>query len=148
MEYSKDWYSFNSIDENDLNSAFGQITNWFRANSLSLNLSKTYFKKFSSKNLNSLDVNIKHANNFIPKVNDIKFLRLTINDTLSWKTQVDITLPKLCSACFAMRSVKPYVSQQMLKVIYYSYFHSIMSHSIIFWGHSASSIKFSDCRRE
>jgi len=28
-----------------------------------------------------------------------------------------------------------------LKVIYYSYFHSIMSHGIIFWGHSASSIK-------
>ena len=100
MEYSKDWYIFNSIDENDLNSAFGQITNWFQANSLFLNLSKTYFMKFSSKNLNSLDVNINHANNFIPIVNDIKFLGLAINDTLSWKAQVDITLPKLCSACF------------------------------------------------
>jgi hypothetical protein len=38
-----------------------------------------------------------------------------------------------------MGSVKPYVIYQMLKVIYYSYFHSIMSYSIIIWGHSASS---------
>jgi hypothetical protein len=59
---------------------------------------------------------------------------------LSWKTQIDNILPKLCSACFAMRSVKPCVSQQMLKVIYYYNFHSIMLYSIIFWGQSANSI--------
>jgi len=38
-----------------------------------------------------------------------------------------------------MRSVKPFVSQQMLKVIYYSHFHSIISYAIIFWGNSAPS---------
>jgi hypothetical protein len=40
-----------------------------------------------------------------------------------------------------MRSVKPHVSQQMLKAIYYSYFHSIMAYGVIFWGHSAGSIR-------
>jgi len=40
-----------------------------------------------------------------------------------------------------MKSVKPCVSQQMLKIIYYSHFHSIMSYGIMFWGHSASSIR-------
>jgi hypothetical protein len=40
-----------------------------------------------------------------------------------------------------MRSVKLYVSQQTLKMIYYSCFHSIMSYGIMFWGHSASSIR-------
>jgi hypothetical protein len=41
-----------------------------------------------------------------------------------------------------MRSVKPYGSNQMLKVhvIYYS-FHSIMSYGIIFWGHSTTSVR-------
>ena len=48
---------------------------------------------------------------------------------------------QLCSACFAIRAVKLYVSQQMLKMIYYSYFHSIMSCGIMFWGHFASSIR-------
>ena len=31
---------------------------------------------------------------------------------------------KLSSACYAMRSVKPYVYVNTLKMIYYSYFHS------------------------
>jgi hypothetical protein len=60
---------------------------------------------------------------------------------MSWTTHIEKILPKLSSACYAMRSVKPYVSQQMLKVIYYSYFHSIMSYGIIFWGHSAGGMK-------
>jgi len=63
-----------------------------------------------------------------------------INNTLSWSTHIDNILPKLSSACYAMRSVKSYVSRQMLKVIYYSYFHSIMSYGIIFWGHSVGGM--------
>jgi hypothetical protein len=107
----------------------------------SLNLCKTYFLQFSSKNKNRLGINIADENGHVPKVNDIKFLGLHINNTLSWKTHIDKILPKLCSACFAMRSVKPCVSQQMLKAIYYSYFNSMMSYGIIFWGHSAGSIR-------
>ena len=62
-----------------------------------------------------------------------------INNTVSWKTHMDKILPKLSSACFARMSVKLFVSQQMLKVIYYSHFHSIISHGIIFWGNSTPS---------
>jgi len=125
--------------QGDLNSTFGQISDWFKQNSLSLNISKTYFIQFSNKSLNYSDINITYENNYITKANDLKFLGLNINNTLSWKTHIDKILPKLSSACFAMRSVKPFVSQQMLKVIYYSHFHSIISYGLIFWGHSAPS---------
>jgi len=40
-----------------------------------------------------------------------------------------------------MRLVKPYVTANTLKVIYYSYFHFIMTYSLIFWGNSPDSIK-------
>jgi len=36
--------------QEELNATFGNISNWFQANSLSLNISKTYFRQFSSKN--------------------------------------------------------------------------------------------------
>jgi len=127
--------------QDDLNATFGQISKWLQVNSLSLNISKTYFIQFSSKSLNYPDINITYGNNYISKVNDKKFWGLIINNALSWKTHIDKILPKLCSACFAMRSVKPFVSQQTLKVIYYSLFHSIMSYGIIFWGHSSLSIR-------
>jgi hypothetical protein len=118
--------------QNDLTIIFRQITKWFQENSLSLNLCKTHLIQFSSKYQNYLHVAIAHRNGSIPKINEIKFLGLQINNTLSWTTHIDNILPKLSSACYAMRSVKSYLSQQMLKVIYYSYFHSIMSYGIIF----------------
>jgi len=40
-----------------------------------------------------------------------------------------------------MRSIKRFVSLELMKVIYYAYFQSKMSYGIIFWGHSSLSIK-------
>jgi hypothetical protein len=40
-----------------------------------------------------------------------------------------------------MRTVKPYVSQHALKIIYYSYFHSVMNSGLMVWGSSTESIK-------
>ena len=70
-------------------------------------------------------------------MNDTKIWGLNISNTLSRKTHVD----NLYLNCCAMRSVKPFVSKHMLKLIYYIHFHSIMSYVIIFWGHSSSSIR-------
>jgi hypothetical protein len=60
---------------------------------------------------------------------------------MTWKTHTDTILPKLISACFAIRSAKPYVSHQTLKAIYYAYFHAIMSYGVTFWGQSPDSLK-------
>jgi hypothetical protein len=68
-------------------------------------------------------------------------LEFTIDDSMTWKTHIDVILPKLSSACYAMRSVKPYISHHALKSIYYAYFHSIMSYGVIFWGQSTDSSK-------
>jgi len=70
-----------------------------------------------------------------------KFSGININNTLSWTSHVEKVLPKLSSACFAMKSIKPFVSMKILKVIYFAYFHSTMSYGIIFWGNSAASVK-------
>jgi hypothetical protein len=114
----------------------GQISEWFHLNFLSLNISKTHFIQFSSKNSNDLDINITHEYNYISKVKDMNFQGINISSTLSWKTHIDKILPKLSSACFATRAVKPYMSPQLLKAIYYAYFHSIISYDIIFWRHT------------
>jgi hypothetical protein len=71
--------------QDDLNTYFCQISEWFHLNFLSLNISKTYVIQFSSKNLNDSDihVNITYENNYISKVKDINFLGININNTLS-----------------------------------------------------------------
>jgi hypothetical protein len=50
-------------------------------------------------------------------------------------------VPQLSPACYVMRTIKPHVSQNTLKIIYYSYFHSIMNYGILFWGPCTESIK-------
>jgi hypothetical protein len=118
--------------QDNLNTTFRQISEWFQLNSLSLNISKTHFIQLSSKSLNDSDINIIYENNYISKVNDLNFSGLNINNTLSWKTHKDKILPKLSSACFAMWAVKLFMPPQILKAIYYSYFHSIILYGVIF----------------
>jgi hypothetical protein len=60
---------------------------------------------------------------------------------MSWKTHIDAILPKLSSACFSIGAVKPHVSHQILKAIYYANFHTIMSYAVIFWRQSPDSLK-------
>ena len=69
----------------------------------------------------------------------IKFLGLIIDSNLSWKKHIDDIIPKLNNACFAIRSVKPFMLLEVMKLIYFSYFHSVLSYGIIFWGNSVHS---------
>ena len=43
----------------------------------------------------------------ITMVNSTKFLGLTLDNTLSWRPHIDTIAPKLSSAGFALRIVKP-----------------------------------------
>ena len=57
------------------------------------------------------------------------------------KHTLNCSKSKLSLACYATRSVKPHVTINTLKIIYYSYFHSIMTYGRLFWGNSPDSIK-------
>jgi hypothetical protein len=59
-----------------------------------------------------------------------------VDSTLQWKAHIDLLLVKLNAACYGLRTLKPIVSQQVLVMVYFAYFHSIMSYDIIFWGSS------------
>ena len=122
--------------ENNVNKIFQDINRWFDTNLLSLILDKTHYIQFVNKKSSPLDLKIRYGNKKIANTFTTKFLGLTLKNTLSWKTHIDIIVPKLSSATFAIRTVKPLLSQDSLKKIYYSYFHSVMTYGIIFWGNS------------
>jgi hypothetical protein len=37
-----------------------------------------------------------------------------------------------------LRNIKPFVSTNILKIIYYSCFQSVMTYSMMYWGNSSS----------
>jgi hypothetical protein len=66
-----------------------------------------------------------------------------MNNTLSWNNHIDLLKKKLGKACYIIRNDKTYISVLSLKVLYYAFFHSVMSYGVIFWGNlSHSSIIF------
>jgi hypothetical protein len=62
-----------------------------------------------------------------------------LDNTFSWKNHIDTVVPKLSSACFTIRAVQLFLSQESLRMVYFSYFHSIMNYRLIFWGNSYHS---------
>jgi hypothetical protein len=54
---------------------------------------------------------------------------------LAWGRHIEEIKKKLSSACYMIRNMKPIMSIITLKNVYYSYFHSIMTYGLIYWGH-------------
>jgi len=94
---------------------------------------------FTTKNnpFNTFDIIYKDKK--LTTVDSTKFLGLTLDNSLSWKKHIEAIVPKLSAATFAMRIVQPFLSLDSLKLIYYSYFHSILTYGIIFWGNTPHS---------
>jgi hypothetical protein len=66
--------------------------------------------------------------------NYMKLLGLTVECTLTWERHIEEINNKLSSTCLLIRNIKPIMSIITLKNVYYSYFHSVMTYSLIYWG--------------
>ncbi|PNF19496.1 hypothetical protein B7P43_G02324, partial [Cryptotermes secundus] len=123
--------------EKDINIVLEKLNKWFSSNLLLLNPTKTYFLQFITKNTRVLDLHILCGNKQITNMEVTKFLGLVIDHKLSWQTHIDQMIPKLNKASYIIRVLKPLLSLECLKTVYFSLVHSIISYGIIFWGSSA-----------
>jgi len=92
-----------------------------------------------TKNTHINEISIRYNNTFILKTSNMKFLGLVIASSLSWKDHITQLIPKLSEACYVLRSIRPFMSQDALKTVYHSYLHSLISYGIIFWGNFSYS---------
>jgi hypothetical protein len=90
--------------------------------------------QFISKNKSSNNINTEHDNKMIIQTTFVKFLGITVDNTLSWKQHIDTIIPKLNKACCIIRRCKLYLSHAALKMVHYAFFHSVMSYGLIFGG--------------
>ena len=114
-----------------LNHDLSVLGDWFKANQLSLNPSKSVVMYFNSKRT-SPDVMLDGV--AIPIVNTHKFLGTWIDDDLAWSTQVQLIASKLRSNCQLLSLAKNMLPVDVIWTVYFGHIHSHLSYNLSVWG--------------
>ena len=127
----------NSIQlELSMNKVMLQLRNWLVINKLTINLLKTSYIIFNKPKLNLI---ITLDNMIIARSRSIKFLGLIIDDELSWKQQFNNVNSKLYYGIATLRKLSNKLPTYILKLIYYSIFHSHLTYCTHIWGNNYTS---------
>lgn len=116
------------------------IKNWFSANGLSLNTSKTQIIQFSAANTGN-NTNKTLSPNKIEIRDSVKYLGIEIDPHLNWKKQIENLSKRLNSAIFSLRVLRDITNTKTQLSVYHAYFSSIMNYGLLAWGSSAHALK-------
>jgi hypothetical protein len=97
--------------------------------------------KFLMSNSPHCALTIGYKDKYIEETANSKFLGLHLDNHVNWNYHIDQMIPKLSAACYTVRSMFHISNINILKSIYFEYFHSIMKYRIIFGGNSSNSRK-------
>ena len=132
-----------------MNEQLGVAEKWFNANLLTLNIKKTKFLLFlaTPTPLNQLPV-LKIGDKEIERVGKgqpeeaVRFLGVHIDESLDFKSHINILKGKLSSGIFALASAKEYTPLKVRKNIYYALVESYLRFGCILY----SGAKYRDIR--
>ena len=113
------------------------LTDWFKANQLSVNPSKTksiLFKR--SGYVNDINDYLCIETEPIELVQVTKFLGLYIDEHLTWQHHIDHCKKKASSGVYAINMCKHILSEKTLKMLYYSLVHPYIIYGIRLWGNA------------
>ena len=111
------------------------IPDWFHANRLSLNVSKTKYMLFSRSHPVQRDETVfKMSDTIIKPIHCIKFLGRCIDERLDWQEHINACRKKLTSVLYAINKVNHFLPVASLKLIYYTLVYPYLMYGIILWG--------------
>ena len=109
------------------------LTEWFKANKLSLNVSKTNYIIFSRSNHIVTDT-LKIGDEIINNVSNTKFLGVIIDSRLNWHEHIKYCKNKMTSGLYILNCVKRLLASEHLKSIYHTLVHPYINYGLILWG--------------
>ena len=129
--------------EKNVNKELKKLYTWLIVNRLGLNLDKTKFVIFHPYNKpNNLKINLRINKKPIKETQNIKYLGIILDSTLSWKDHTDKISKKIKRAIGLMYKIRPYVFSKTLLKLYYSLIFPHLIYGIESWGTSSTvSIK-------
>lgn len=121
----------------DVSNALSQILHWFTTNNLLLNAKKTKCVKFTMPNVKQVNTSITMNDEILEIVNSTVFLGITLDHKLQWGPHIAALAGRLSSAAYAVRKIRSLTDVETARLVYFSYFHSVMSYGLLLWGSAA-----------
>ena len=123
---------------NFINGSLQSIVNWFTVNNLLLNAKKTKCIKFTLPNVMECnDSKVVLKDDFLGFEQNTVFLGITLDSKLQWGPHISKLTGRLSSAAYAVKKIRQYTDVDTARLVYFSYFHSVMSYGILLLGKAA-----------
>lgn len=119
------------IDNLDYHTSLENLNQWFLANRLSLNHSKSQSMNFTLRNNINFDHPVLHH-----CATEAKFLGVHLDTGLTWENHLVNLSKKLSKELFLFRNLVQITSRETLLTVYHGNFHSHLTYAILCWGHS------------
>ena len=109
------------------------LTDWFRANKLTLNLGKSCCVLFGNTQ-DSIDLNLQIGSEVIPVKDCTKFLGVWIDSKLNWSKHLNTVIMKIKRNMHLLRTSKNFMDVRTRKVILHAHIVSHINYCLSVWG--------------
>ena len=118
-----------------LNTDLRQLVSWLQSNKISLNTSKSEMLIFRHPNeVINYDLKIKLNGKRLYTSKYVRYLGILIDPYLNWSYHTDLLAPKLSRAIGMLSKVRHFVTNLILRNIYFGIFSSILMYGAQLWG--------------
>jgi hypothetical protein len=119
------------------NIAVTQMNEYSRSNDLIINKDKTVYMQFHLPQRKLLSSPLILVDKFaIKEVEEIKYLGVHLNNTLTWNVHINKIAPQIASSCYLIKRLMEIATIKIAMIVYYSYIQSRLQYGIVLWGHS------------
>lgn len=133
-----------------INKELLEVSNWFRANKLSVNAPKTncmvlgtphmtskYANESNTMNNDLQTVKIVLDNTELERVNKTKFLGVLIDENLTWKHHIDGISKTISRNIGIINKLKLFVPERVLHSLYCTLILPYVNYGILIWGNTS-----------
>lgn len=121
--------------ETKMNRYLQIIAIWLALNKLSLNTRKTVYMEFGNYcNSTPKNMNINIQNKTIARVDNTKYLGIQFDSNMKWDIHTMNIYKKKKYLTLVFYELAKIMNTETLYMLYYAFFHSVISYGIIAWG--------------
>jgi hypothetical protein len=124
------------VVESQVNNELRKLSEWFRSNKLSLNVSKTNFIVFGNKQfpVNFSQIKLVLDGNILERTDCAKFLGVYLDEKFKWTQHLNHISNKVSRGLGIMGRLMKILPPDVLKTLYFSLVYPYLSYCNIIWG--------------